>query len=42
MDRHSRVLLVDIVLVVMEIIQLGNNDGASDLISPCVYNDATN
>jgi hypothetical protein len=41
MDRHSRVLSVDIVLVVMEIIQLDNNDGARDLISLCGYNDAT-
>jgi hypothetical protein len=41
MDKHSCVLLVDIVPVVMEIIQLDNNDGARDLNSPCGYNDAT-
>jgi hypothetical protein len=41
MDRHSCVLSVDIVLVVMEIIQLDNDDGARDLISLCGYNDAT-
>ena len=41
MDRHSCVLSVDIVLVVMKIIQLDNNDGVRDLISLCGYNDAT-
>jgi hypothetical protein len=33
MDKHSCVLSVDIVLVVMEIIQLDNNDGARDATS---------
>jgi hypothetical protein len=42
MDRHSCVLSVDIVLVVMEIIQFDNDDGDRDLISLCGYNDATN
>jgi hypothetical protein len=32
MDRHSRVLLDDILLIVMEIIQLDNDDDARDLI----------
>ena len=32
MDRHSCVLLDDIVVIVMEIIQLDNDDGARDLI----------
>jgi hypothetical protein len=32
MDRHSCVLSYDIVLIVMEIIQLDNVDGAYDLI----------
>jgi hypothetical protein len=32
MDRHNCVLSDDIVLVVMEIIQLDNDDGARDLI----------
>ena len=41
MDKHNCVLSVDIVLVVMEIIQFDNNDGARDLISLCDYNDAT-
>jgi hypothetical protein len=39
MDINNCVLSVDIVLVVMEIIQLTNNDGAHDLISLCGYND---
>jgi hypothetical protein len=30
MDKHSCVLSIDIVPVVMEIIQLDNNDGARD------------
>jgi hypothetical protein len=33
MDKHSGVLSVDIVPVVMEIIQLDNNDGAHDATS---------
>ena len=41
MDRHSCVLSVNIVLVVMEIFQLDNDDGARDLISLCGYNDGT-
>jgi hypothetical protein len=41
MDKHSCVLSVDIVLVVINIIQLDNNDGARDLISVYGYNDAT-
>jgi hypothetical protein len=41
MDKHSCVLSIDIVPVVMEIIQLDNNDGARDLINLCDYNDAT-
>ena len=33
MDKHSCVLSIDIVLVVMEIIQLDNNDSARDTTS---------
>jgi hypothetical protein len=33
MDRHGCVLLDDIVVIVMEIIQLDNDDGARDLIT---------
>jgi hypothetical protein len=33
MDKHSCVLSIDIVPVVMEIIQLDNNDGACDTTS---------
>ena len=33
MDKHSCVLSIDIVPVVMEIIQLDNNDGARDAAS---------
>ena len=41
MDKHSCVLSVDIVPVVMEIIQLDDNDDVRDLINMYGYNDTT-